>query len=698
MANDKDMEIIVGADIPKSTVQIESDLKKIKTEPLKVDVKLDLDKVKKLKEQLEEIAKKQEKLQGYTKSKVDIKTTNTGAIDTASIKYYNELTKETVTQLYVIDKETGELALKTKDLVTDYQAQAKAEQTINKQRLDFINNQSISLDKLKSSYADNNALKSLDGDNLTQLNSVYDGIIAKTEQLKTADKTRSEQLQREIKAEIASYEQLIKSKQNSQYVATSLRTKDVFTINAEEVNNLKKFEAQIQNSRVGTNAMESDLKDLHTTLSTAFDKESLTAYLNQLSVVKSKFSALKEEAKIKITDDSSNLQNQTKYYDKIKQELITIQKLKKQLANAGTEESVEINKQINSAQKSISYDEQQIEKKKLYNQELFKEVNELKLIQEAENKIASAKQNDKVNDSYIKKQIQEEQQLQNQKDQFNAKNLNAIDLEIQKQEQASKSFSNQLKSQMQGNVDYARKAESAKQEAESIKQVGVKAEISANRLKIFENQLKSTAKAKYADDINKIKNAFANVTDQKSLNAANLQLREFETNMKSMGNVGDTVFSKLKKNIGQFFSFIGAATIGMSVINTIRGAINNVVELDTAMVELRKVTDETESTYESFYNQANKTAKALGASTKDVISATASWAQMGYTIKEATELAKSSEILKNISENMDIDEATSTLVSSIKAFGLDANKTLDGVVSKINEVNKTCLPIWQQVA
>lgn len=163
MANDKDIGIILGADIPKSTVQIEADLKKIKPENLKVGIELDLDHVKKLKEQLEDIAKKQEKLQGYTKSKVDIKTTNTGAIDSASIKYYNELTKETVTQLYVIDKETGNLALKTKDLTTNYQAQAKSEAIINKQRLDFINNQSISLDKLKSSYSDSNALKSLDG-------------------------------------------------------------------------------------------------------------------------------------------------------------------------------------------------------------------------------------------------------------------------------------------------------------------------------------------------------------------------------------------------------------------------------------------------------------------------------------------------------------------------------------------------------
>ena len=625
MANDKDIGIILGADIPKSTVQIEADLKKIKPENLKVGIELDLDHVDKLKEQLEKIAKEQEKLQGYTKSKVNIKTTNTGAIDSASIKYYNELTKETVTQLYTIDKETGNLALKTKDLTTNYQAQAKSEAIINKQRLDFINNQSISLDKLKSSYSDSNALKSLDGDNLTQLNSVYDGIIAKTEQLKTVDKTRSEELQREIKAERATYEQLIKSKQNAQYVATSLRTKDVSTINSEEVNNLRKFEAQIQNSRVGTNAMESDLKDLHTTLATAFDKDSLTGYLNQLSVAKSKFSALKEEAKIKTVDDSSNLQNQVKYYDRIKQELSNIQKLKKQLTNAGAEESVEINRQITNSQKRISYDEQQIEKKKLYNQELFKEVNELKLIQEAQNKISSAKQNDKANSDYQK-------------------------------------------------------------QANSIEQIGLKAQIGANRVKAFGNQLNSTARGKYADELKSLENAFKNIGGKEDLTKANAQLREFETRMRSMGNVGNTVFDKLKKNIGQFFSFIGAASISMTVINSLRKAVSNVVELDTAMVELRKVTDETESAYVNFYNQANKIAKVLGASTKDVISATASWAQMGYTIKEATELAKSSEILKNISENMDISQATSTLVSSIKAFKLNVNDTLDGVVSKINQV------------
>ena len=46
MANDKDIGIILGADIPKSTVQIEADLKKIKPEPLNVPVNIEINQKK----------------------------------------------------------------------------------------------------------------------------------------------------------------------------------------------------------------------------------------------------------------------------------------------------------------------------------------------------------------------------------------------------------------------------------------------------------------------------------------------------------------------------------------------------------------------------------------------------------------------------------------------------------------------------
>jgi TP901 family phage tail tape measure protein len=125
---------------------------------------------------------------------------------------------------------------------------------------------------------------------------------------------------------------------------------------------------------------------------------------------------------------------------------------------------------------------------------------------------------------------------------------------------------------------------------------------------------------------------------------------------------------------------------------SIQSGIDSIIELDSAMVELRKVTDETEETYRNFYYSANNTAKALGVTTQAVVEATSAWSRMGYSIKEASKLAEVSAIFSNISEDMNIEESTQTLVSILKAFKIDVNDSLDGIVSKVNEVgNKFAL-------
>ena len=42
---------------------------------------------------------------------------------------------------------------------------------------------------------------------------------------------------------------------------------------------------------------------------------------------------------------------------------------------------------------------------------------------------------------------------------------------------------------------------------------------------------------------------------------------------------------------------------------------------------------------------------------------------------------------------MDIQQATDGLVSVIKAYGIDVEDTLDGVMSKINDIGKANCPL-----
>ena len=49
-------------------------------------------------------------------------------------------------------------------------------------------------------------------------------------------------------------------------------------------------------------------------------------------------------------------------------------------------------------------------------------------------------------------------------------------------------------------------------------------------------------------------------------------------------------------------------------------------------------------------------------------------------------MAKLSSQFAAISPGMGVEESTNSLVSTMKAFGIEANDTLDGIMSKVNVV------------
>ena len=117
-----------------------------------------------------------------------------------------------------------------------------------------------------------------------------------------------------------------------------------------------------------------------------------------------------------------------------------------------------------------------------------------------------------------------------------------------------------------------------------------------------------------------------------------------------------------------------------------RDMYKNVVAVDTAMTELKKVTNETAETYARFLDDASARAQNLGATLTDVINATANFARLGYTIPDSTELADVALIYKNVADGIDnIDEATEAIISTMKAFGIETSDSMR-IVDAFNEV------------
>lgn len=194
-------------------------------------------------------------------------------------------------------------------------------------------------------------------------------------------------------------------------------------------------------------------------------------------------------------------------------------------------------------------------------------------------------------------------------------------------------------------------------------------------------------KSKYSwliDSLNGIKASAAGCEgDVTDLSA---RLSNLEVEASRCGATTETLGQKLSRLFKEHFQ-TAIAMAGVAMVKQgLREVYNNVVDIDTSMTNLKKVTNETESAYSSFLSSASSQARELGASISDVIDSTAEWSRLGYTLDESQELAKWSTVLSNIGDGIDsASDAASYLVSILKGFRMEADE-VEHIVNVLNSV------------
>ena len=159
---------------------------------------------------------------------------------------------------------------------------------------------------------------------------------------------------------------------------------------------------------------------------------------------------------------------------------------------------------------------------------------------------------------------------------------------------------------------------------------------------------------------------------------------ELKKYIQDAGLETDKLSVKLKKLFGTNL----ASQLASQAINELRQGLcqvyQNVVDIDSAMTELKKVTDETSARYSQFMEDAGTRAKTLGTSLTNVINSTADFARLGFNIDDAEKVSDAALLLKNVGDGISsIDDASSMVISSMQAFGVEA----DDVMRIVNEYN-----------
>lgn len=171
-----------------------------------------------------------------------------------------------------------------------------------------------------------------------------------------------------------------------------------------------------------------------------------------------------------------------------------------------------------------------------------------------------------------------------------------------------------------------------------------------------------------------------------SFNQAGNAINASAKNMGQASSMLGSFFSNVKKKSGEILTYFTGANMVYQTVAQIRQGITYVREIDAALTELKKVTDETDETYNRFLQNASKTAGQIGSTVKDFTNATADFARLGYNIEQASDLAKAASVYYHVGDDLsDIGEASDSIISTMHGFGIEAENAMN-IVDKFNEV------------
>ena len=197
----------------------------------------------------------------------------------------------------------------------------------------------------------------------------------------------------------------------------------------------------------------------------------------------------------------------------------------------------------------------------------------------------------------------------------------------------------------------------------------------------------SQAARKFASEIDRIEKEIEQCGSADGLRILNKQINNLEASAKSANYKTHTFGQNLSKQWERYKSYLSVASVFMYAEQGLRDMFQQVVAIDTAMTELKKVTDETSATYDKFLTNAGQRASEIGTTIDGLVTSTADFARLGYDFADAANLAEVANIYTVVGDEIDsVDTATQSVISTMKAFKVEAADSMS-IVDKFNEVS-----------
>ena len=183
-----------------------------------------------------------------------------------------------------------------------------------------------------------------------------------------------------------------------------------------------------------------------------------------------------------------------------------------------------------------------------------------------------------------------------------------------------------------------------------------------------------------------ILNTFNNIKPSSDvLSKVTKDFSQLKSTVREAGIEGQTFGQKFKGMFEKFGTW-GIVTRIMMTAYRIAGRLFTATkDVDTSMVNLRKVSNETEEAYTRFLKNAGKEAKNLGTTITELTEATATFSRLGYGLDDASKLGEVATMYSKVAENLSPEDASNSIISTMKAFRMTAEDA-ESIIDRFNYV------------
>ena len=262
---------------------------------------------------------------------------------------------------------------------------------------------------------------------------------------------------------------------------------------------------------------------------------------------------------------------------------------------------------------------------------------------------------------------------------------------------------------IKANEDYINSLDKLKNKIETVSSVKKRAD-ELEKDSAAQAKLRQDADTVYAQiDVWLKNNSAAGKDFGSQLRALQVQLRSCDAvqfnNLKSQfnqiklaaeqaGKTGLNFKDRLQMQFTRLAGYFGASGAIMYSIQGMREMFQNVLDVDTQLTELYRVTNLTSEQYSNLYDTLTGSAQQYGAVLSNLISATADWSRAGFSPEDSAGLAEVTTVYQHIAD-LDYEEAFENQLTAYKgfesqlkeSFGKDTISAVSYVTDILNELD-----------